>query len=77
ERFAVWRLGNIDCVVIAQKPKICSFIPAMRANFAAAFSTELDHVSIKATTTERLGFCGREEGIAAMATLILESHQSG
>lgn len=72
-RLANWTLSNLDCVVIAQKPKIASYIPEMRANFAAIFDTPLDRISVKATTTEKLGFCGRVEGIAATATLLLES----
>jgi 2-C-methyl-D-erythritol 2,4-cyclodiphosphate synthase len=73
ERLVGWSLGNLDCVVIAQKPKISPYIQEMRANLAAAFGAALDRVSIKATTTEKLGFCGREEGIAASAALILSS----
>lgn len=71
-RVSNWSLSNLDCVVIAQKPKISSYIPEMRANLAAIFDTPLNRISVKATTTEKLGFCGREEGVAATATLLLE-----
>ena len=72
QRLSNWSLGNLDCVVIAQKPRISQYIPEMRSNFAAVFDTPIDRISVKATTTERLGFCGREEGVAAMASLIME-----
>jgi 2-C-methyl-D-erythritol 2,4-cyclodiphosphate synthase len=73
-RVSHWSLGNLDCVVIAQKPKISPHISDMRANFATLFDVSLDRISVKATTTEKLGFCGREEGIAATATLILNDN---
>ena len=67
-----YRLGNIDATVIAQAPKLSPHIPAMRENIAAAFGVELDRVSVKATTEERLGFTGSGEGIAAHAVCLLE-----
>jgi 2-C-methyl-D-erythritol 2,4-cyclodiphosphate synthase len=73
-RISHWSLGNLDCVIIAQKPKVSSYIPDMRANFATLFDVDLDRISVKATTTEKLGFCGREEGIAASATLTLNDN---
>jgi 2-C-methyl-D-erythritol 2,4-cyclodiphosphate synthase len=66
-----WRIGNLDSVVIAQAPKLASFVPAMRANLAADLGCAIDDVSVKATTTEHLGFAGRGEGIAASATVLL------
>lgn len=73
ERLSRWSLSNLDCVVVAQKPKIAPFIPEMRANLADALKLTIDRVSVKATTTERLGFCGREEGIAATATVVMQA----
>ena len=67
-----YRLGNIDATVIAQAPKLAPHIPAMRERIAEAFGVELDRVSVKATTEERLGFTGSGEGIAAHAVCLLE-----
>ena len=64
-------VGNIDCTVIAQRPKLKAFIPQMRANLAAACGIAEGAVNVKATTEERLGFTGREEGIAAHAVCLL------
>ena len=66
-----YHIGNADMTVIAEKPKMAPHIPAMRRNIAAALKTDLKDVSIKATTTEKLGFTGREEGIAAFASVLL------
>ena len=66
-----YTIGNIDATVIAQKPKLAPHIIAMRENIARVFDTELDNVSIKATTEEKLGFTGAELGIAAHAVCIL------
>lgn len=63
-------IGNIDATVIAQKPKLASYIPEMKKNIAAAFSADESLVNVKATTEEHLGFTGREEGIAAHAVCI-------
>jgi 2-C-methyl-D-erythritol 2,4-cyclodiphosphate synthase len=60
-----FRLGNADMTIIAQAPKLAPHIEAMRANLAADLQAEPDRVNVKATTTEKLGFAGREEGIAA------------
>jgi 2-C-methyl-D-erythritol 2,4-cyclodiphosphate synthase len=68
---AGWRVGNVDATIIAQAPKLAPYIPAMRANIAADLGVDLDAVNVKATTTERLGFAGREEGIAAEAVCLL------
>lgn len=67
-----YRLGNIDATVIAQAPKLAPYIPAMRERIAEAFGVEVDRVSVKATTEERLGFTGSGEGIAAHAVCLLE-----
>lgn len=67
-----YRLGNIDATVIAQAPKLAPHIPAMREKIASAFGVEVDCVSVKATTEEKLGFTGSGEGIAAHAVCLLE-----
>ncbi|MBQ3195654.1 MAG: 2-C-methyl-D-erythritol 2,4-cyclodiphosphate synthase [Clostridia bacterium] len=67
-----YRIENIDSTLIAQKPKLAPYIEQMRKNLAAASGIELDSVSVKATTEERLGFTGREEGIAAHALCLIE-----
>jgi 2-C-methyl-D-erythritol 2,4-cyclodiphosphate synthase len=64
-------IGNIDATVIAQAPKLAPFVGRMRETIAADLACEPDRISVKATTTERLGFAGREEGIAAMASVLL------
>lgn len=66
-----WRTGNVDATLIAQAPKMASHIPAMRAHIAADLGVAEDAVNVKATTTERLGFTGREEGIAAEAVCLI------
>lgn len=67
-----YRLVNADCTLIAQAPKMAPHIDAMRANIAADCGVEIGAASVKATTSERLGFTGRGEGIAAQATVLLE-----
>ena len=67
-----YRLGNVDCTVIAQRPKLAPHIPLMRERLAAAMGTTVDRVSIKATTEEGLGFSGQGLGIAAHAVALLE-----
>ncbi|MEE2002521.1 2-C-methyl-D-erythritol 2,4-cyclodiphosphate synthase [Alkalimonas sp. MEB108] len=66
-----WKLGNLDITIMAQAPKIAPHIAAMRAVIAADLQAELGQVNLKATTTERLGFVGRKEGIAAEAVVLL------
>jgi 2-C-methyl-D-erythritol 2,4-cyclodiphosphate synthase len=66
-----YRLGNADVTVIAEAPRIASHVDDMRRALCAVMETEMDRISIKATTTERLGFTGREEGIAAKAVVLL------
>lgn len=67
-----YRIGNIDSIVVAQKPKIGPYIPVMRQTLAEVLGIDADQVSVKATTTEHLGFEGREEGISAQAVVLLE-----
>jgi 2-C-methyl-D-erythritol 2,4-cyclodiphosphate synthase len=62
-----WQPVNVDCTIVAERPKLSPHTPAMRTAIGAALGLPLDAVSIKATTNERIGFIGREEGIAAMA----------
>lgn len=66
-----WSINNVDVTIIAQKPKLASFIPAMRTKVAAVLEMDEECVNIKATTTEKLGFTGRGEGIAAEAVASL------
>ena len=64
-------IGNIDSTIILQKPKIGNYIIEMRKNISNIFSISIDDVSVKATTTDRLGFIGSEDGIAAMAIVVI------
>ncbi|MWV47478.1 2-C-methyl-D-erythritol 2,4-cyclodiphosphate synthase [Paenibacillus sp. HJL G12] len=66
-----YRLGNIDSTIIAQKPKMASYIPQMVEVIARALDADIDQVNVKATTTEQLGFAGRGEGIAAQSVVCL------
>lgn len=66
-----YRVGNVDITIIAQAPKMAPHIEAMRRNVAADLRVDIDDVSVKATTTERLGFTGRGEGIASIATALI------
>lgn len=67
-----WRVGNVDATVIAQRPKLASYIPQIRANLARRMGAELEQINVKATTEEGLGFTGGGEGIAAHAVVLLE-----
>ena len=67
-----YELGNIDCTIIAQKPKMLPYIPQMRARIAALLETSIDNVNVKATTTEKLGFTGRGEGIASQVCVLIK-----
>ena len=67
-----YRVGNVDATVCAERPKIHPHVPAMKACLAHVMGIDEDDVSIKATTTERLGFTGREEGISAYAVVLIE-----
>ena len=66
-----YKLGNIDCTIIAQKPKMAPHIEVIRKRVAELLKADVTQVNVKATTTEQLGFTGREEGIASMATILL------
>ncbi len=67
-----YRVGNVDATVCAERPKLNPHIPEMQAVMARLMGVDVDDVSIKATTTEKLGFTGREEGISAYATVLIE-----
>ena len=66
-----WQVGNIDATIIAQAPRLAPHVPAMQENIAHDLQIPVDQINIKATTTERLGFVGREEGIAASVVVLL------
>lgn len=66
-----YELGNVDCTVIAQKPKLAPYIEQMRESIATLLEADISQVNVKATTSEHLGFVGREEGIAALAVILL------
>ena len=66
-----YKVGNIDATVCAERPKLNPHIPAMQACLAEVMGIDPDNISIKATTTERLGFTGRKEGIAAYAVALI------
>ena len=66
-----YRVGNIDCTVCAQKPKLLPHIETMRQNIATTLDTDVKNISVKATTTEKLGFVGKEEGISSYAVCLL------
>ncbi|MGM0838856.1 MAG: 2-C-methyl-D-erythritol 2,4-cyclodiphosphate synthase [Bacillota bacterium] len=66
-----YSLGNVDCTIIAQMPKMAPHIETMRARIAELLEADVEQVNVKATTTEKLGFTGREEGIAAQAAVLL------
>lgn len=67
-----YHLGNLDATICAERPKMNPHIPTMQQCIASILQTDPDNISIKATTTEHLGFTGREEGISAYATVLLE-----
>ena len=67
-----WRVGNVDATILAQKPKLAPHIPQMRDNLAQHMGVEPEQVNVKATTEEKLGFTGAEQGIAAHAVCLLE-----
>lgn len=67
-----YRVGNIDATICAERPKLKAHIPSMQECLAECMGIDVDDVSIKATTTEKLGFTGREEGISAYATVLIE-----
>ncbi|CEA02772.1 2-C-methyl-D-erythritol 2,4-cyclodiphosphate synthase [Jeotgalicoccus saudimassiliensis] len=71
-----YEIGNIDAVVIAERPKLRGYIDDMRENVAALLKTDMSNVNIKATTSEKLGFTGREEGIASEAVVLLQKQEA-
>lgn len=66
-----YEIGNVDATILAQEPKLAPYIPQMRLNIARALETELDNISVKATTEEGLGFTGEKKGIAAHAVCLV------
>jgi len=70
-----YRLVNCDCTIVAQSPKMAIHIEAMRKNLAADLRSKDNQISVKATTTEKLGFTGKEEGIAVYAVVLLEKFE--
>ncbi|MBP3350480.1 MAG: 2-C-methyl-D-erythritol 2,4-cyclodiphosphate synthase [Bacteroidaceae bacterium] len=67
-----YRIGNADMTICAERPKLNPHIPAMKEALSACMGIDIDDISIKATTTEKLGFTGREEGISAYAVVLIE-----
>lgn len=67
-----WKITNADMTIVAQAPRMANYIPRMVETIAADLQCELNQINVKATTTERLGFTGREEGIACYAVVLLE-----
>ena len=72
---AGYRVGNIDCTVVAQAPKLMSYLPEMRRKLAGACGVSVEQIGVKATTEERLGFTGRMEGVAAHAVALIEKSE--
>lgn len=72
---AGFKLSNADLTIICQQPKIAAHIDAMRSRVATILNTSKSNISVKATTTEKLGFAGREEGIAVQAVVLIESNE--
>lgn len=76
-RGAGWQTGNLDCTLVAQRPRLASHLPAMRSNLAECLGVSRERISVKATTADSLGFTGRGEGIAAQAVVLLEAFEQG
>lgn len=70
---AGWALGNLDCTVVAERPRLAEHLPAMRSRLAELLGVDAALVSVKATSTDGLGFTGRGEGVACLATVLLTS----
>ena len=68
-----YRIANIDTTIVAQQPKLAPYIEAMTRNIAKTLKIDRDQVNVKASTTERLGFVGREEGVATYAVVLLQA----
>ena len=73
---AGWSIENVDATIIAQRPALSPFVREMAANMARALAIDADQINVKATTSDRLGIAGREEGIAAFAVALLEQQKS-
>ena len=71
-----YRVGNIDCTVVAQAPKLSTYIPEMRENVACVLKCDIDCINIKATTEEKLGFTGSGEGISAHVVALLTKEEN-
>ena len=69
-----WEFGNADCTVVAEQPKLNPHIPAMKNKLAEVMAVSPEDISIKATTNEKMGFLGRQEGIAAYVTVLLQKY---
>lgn len=67
-----YKVGNVDCTICAERPKLNPHIPTMQTTLAEVMGVDVDDISIKATTTEKLGFTGRQEGISAYAVALIE-----
>lgn len=70
-----WRPLNVDCTLVAERPKVAPHVPAMRTRIAGLLEIDSTAVNVKATTAERMGFVGREEGLAAFAIALLAPHE--
>ena len=68
-----YRIGNLDATILAEAPKLAAFLPLMQANLAEDLNCKPTQINLKATTTEKLGFVGREQGIAAHAVVVIAS----
>ena len=71
EAFEPWRISNVDITIVAQAPKLSPYRDEMRKSLSSILSLDIDRVSVKFTTTEKLGFTGRKEGIASMASVLI------
>jgi 2-C-methyl-D-erythritol 2,4-cyclodiphosphate synthase len=67
-----YKIGNVDCTLTLEKPKIAPHISSMQTAIASILNTSIENISIKATTSEKIGFVGREEGVAAYAVVLVE-----
>ena len=72
-----WQILNLDCTIVVEQPRLAPYIPQMEENIARDLDINNTQVNVKATTTEGLGFCGREQGIAAYAVVLLDSKTVG
>lgn len=72
-----WQVVNLDCTIVAQRPHLTPHIPQMKENIATDLGVEANSVNVKATTTDGLGFCGQEQGIAAYVVVLLARLDSG